>query len=256
MAIVTLIGFMPTSIAAGEKTIVFFDPDANHQAISRFTTRFSGYLQSRGLSLNLQAVQSREAFKEVLRQPTTQFALANPSYLGSSSNLAPIMVSTSDGSAFYRKVLVRLGDATGSLKGKTLAAALPLERVSSANRVLAQILPARLAPRQVLVIAVTKDIDALLALAFGQVDAALVTPASIALLGRINPQAKAKLSVVFQTDPQLRPPLYEVSGRAGVPARKKLVTALRDIFADAEGRQAMQVMGIDGWIDYAEVRLP
>ncbi len=54
------------------------------------------------------------------------------------------------------------------------------------------------------VIPVAKDIDALLALSFGQVQAALVTPDSVEVLKRINPGASAKFRTVYTTSPILR----------------------------------------------------
>lgn len=59
------------------------------------------------------------------------------------------------------------------------------------------------------IVTVPKDIDALLALSFGQVDAALVTPISVDVLREVNPQVASKFRILAETAKILRsPPMH------------------------------------------------
>lgn len=101
-----------------------------------------------------------------------------------------------------------------------------------------------------LVIHVSKDIDAVLALTFGQAHAALVTSNSIDVLKRINPSAAASLRTVYTTEPILRPPLCVV----GDPPSPSQIAAVAAVFTqlltDVDGKKVMYTLGIDAWVPF------
>lgn len=239
--------------------LVYFDPDANHQAILSITSRFSGYLAEKNVDLEFQPVQTRDALRALLADERTRFAIVNPSYSGAEiDSLLPLLVPTKQGDPYYHKVLLdNGGGASGESQAKTVAAALPVSNTVEAAQSLLALLPSRtLNVNTVSTVAVTKDIDALLALSFRQVDAALVTPASLEVLKRINPVAAQEMRVVSQTKPILRSPLYAVGKRTRPDERDNLIATLRAMGENELGRSAMNTMGIDGWVSFLKVAQP
>lgn len=243
----------PAQEAAGQGSgiIVYFDPDANHQSISQISRSFSRYLGNAGIGLTLQPVQSRERFEELLEDPDTKFALVASAYLQDAEDgtLDPILIPTAGNTRYYRKVLVDTGQGTaGDLQGAAIAATVFGEDASDgAESVLGILETGGVEVDGASVIPVSKDIDALLALSFGQVRAALVTRGSIAVMRRINPEAASTFRTVFTTRPILRSPLCTVSGRASRAERASLISALQEMAEDTAGRRVLLRMGFDGW---------
>ena len=251
-----LVAAGPSPVAAQENgagRIVYFDPDANHQAIVNIATWFTDYLASASVELVFQAVESREAFERLLADPKTRFALVSSSYVATAdARLDPILVPQVGGDPFYYKVLIDVGTGDGrELSGKNLAASVIAKPGSSNFKELLQGLAAGgVRVDGVHVIPVAKDIDALLALSFGQVQAALVTPESVEVLKRINPGVAAKFRAVYRTSPILRAPMCEVGKKSSARERANLVSALQRMSQSDDGRKAMRTMGFEGWLPF------
>ena len=160
----------------------------------------------------------------------------------------PMLVPASGGSSFYSKVLVDSGRGDpGDLRGRAVAATVLSANAEVALKETLEVL--RRGGNKVdgaRGIPVSKDIDALLALTFGQVQAALVTPDSIEVLKKINPSAP-KFRVVFKTEPILRPPLCEVGKRSSARDKAALVSALMEMSKDELGQKTIKAMGFDQW---------
>lgn len=239
--------------ANGEGRIVYFDPDANHQAIVNIATWFNDYLASAAIALVFQAVESRDAFERLLADPKTRFALVSSSYVASAdTRLDPLLVPQVGGDPFYQKVLIDVGGRDGrDLSGKNLAATVIAKGDKNSFKDLLQSLSSGgVKVDGVRVIPVAKDIDALLALSFGQVQAALVTPDSVEVLKRINPGVAAKFRIVYKTSPILRAPLCEVGKKSNARERSDLVSALQRMSQSDDGRKAMRTMGFEGWLPF------
>ncbi|MEZ0311552.1 MAG: PhnD/SsuA/transferrin family substrate-binding protein [Myxococcota bacterium] len=256
MIALALVAAGPSPVAAQENgagRIVYFDPDANHQAIVNIATWFTDYLASASVELVFQAVESREAFERLLADPKTRFALVSSSYVATAdARLDPILVPQVGGDPFYYKVLIDVGTGDGrELSGKNLAASVIAKPGSSNFKELLQGLAAGgVRVDGVHVIPVAKDIDALLALSFGQVQAALVTPESVEVLKRINPGVAAKFRAVYRTSPILRAPMCEVGKKSSARERANLVSALQRMSQSDDGRKAMRTMGFEGWLPF------
>jgi ABC-type phosphate/phosphonate transport system substrate-binding protein len=233
--------------------IVYYDPDANHQAIVNIATWFTDYLASAGINLTFQAVESRDAFERLLGDPQTRFALVASTYLAANGkDLEPLLVPEVAGDPFYHKVLIDVGQGDGhDLSGKNLAASVIAKAgANNFKDLLDGLASGGMRVNGVHVIPVAKDIDALLALSFGQVQAALVTPDSVEVLKRINPGASAKFRTVYTSSPILRAPLCEVGKKASAQERVKLVSALQQMSKSDDGRKAMRTMGFEGWAQF------
>jgi ABC-type phosphate/phosphonate transport system substrate-binding protein len=240
---------------AASRFLVFYDPNANHQAILNITSRFNRFLKDAAPSLRFQPVQKRAQFEALLADPRTVLAIVASSYLeeGARTDLTPVLVPSARGDVYFRKRLVDRGKGKpGDLRGKRVAAAATTSvQVDAAREVLRTLQAGGLDVTQVIAIPVAKDIDALLALSFGQVEAALVTPESIEVLKRINPSAAASFRTVFETSPRLRSPLCSVGARLPRPELDALVAALLQMHAHESGGAAVKILGFDRWVPFA-----
>lgn len=233
----------------GRHGLLFYDPDANHQAIVDITSAFNGYLARVSGALTFQPVQDRAAFEGLLRDHQGEFAIVSSQYLRQSKGLSPLLVPTAKGDPFYKKLLVDTGNgAAGALEGKAIAATLTGED-RSGQAVLALLREGGVKVNGAVIVPVSKDIDALLALSFGQVQAALVTQASIDVLTKLKPRLVADIRTVYQTPRILRSPLCAI-GDVSSDRKKEFVDAMRSMASDTEGSAAMRTMGFDQWVSF------
>ncbi|SVE47816.1 uncharacterized protein METZ01_LOCUS500670, partial [marine metagenome] len=63
--------------APAQQRILFYDPDANHQAIVQVSAWFNRFLQKVEPTLKFQALTSREDFQAMLKQKDVAFAIVS-----------------------------------------------------------------------------------------------------------------------------------------------------------------------------------
>ncbi len=234
--------------------LLFYDPDANHQAIVNISSWFNNYLRDSDSGLSFQPVKDRKTFEKLLRQPTTKFAIVSSAFLRDSrgKGLNALLVPSMAGDVYYRKKLFDKGQGTaGDLSGANIAATVTgADANKGGESVLAGLRRTGLKLTNAHIIPVSKDIDALLALSFGQVQAALVTPSSVEVLKRINPAAVASFRAVIETKPILRSPLCAVTDNTTVGERDAMSRAIATMGEDENGRKAMRTLGFDQWVTF------
>ncbi len=233
--------------AAAEKHVVLFDPDANHDAIVSITGTFNEYLRRSGGNLKFQPILRQKDFDEALRHPDTELAIVASDYLSRTKEgeLVPLLVPSSNGDPYYRKLLVDRGKGTaGVLDGQMIAAT---GEDQSGKTMLALLREGGLGVKNAAILPVQNDINALLALSFGEVAAALVTPSSVQLLRDVNPGLVQGLRTVYQTPRILRAPLCVAHNRIPVAKRKEVVELFRKMMGDPGGERVMHTLGFDQW---------
>ncbi len=229
------------------RTVVFYDPDANHEAILQITNWFSEFLRTVDPQLRLQPVRSVGTFERMARNAEADFAILPASYVqrrGNSANLVPLLVPSSKGDVRYRKVLFA---SAGASKMSTVAATTAGGNAADVTKTLTA---SGVKMDGVTIIPVSKDVDALLALVFGQVDAALVMPDSLEVIKTIQPGAENTLRKLQETKPIVRPPLCAVSDVVTPELQAKLVAAMKRMSSDAAGARAMRSLGLDAWVAF------
>ncbi len=238
-----------------KQTILFFDPDANHEAIIPISGWFNQFLQEAGLPLRFQPVQGFQVFTAMLKEEATQYVIVSSQFLGhpEASGLQPLLVPSSGGDVYYRKVLLDRGaEGPADLKSKTIAMTTGSGQFKEQSERLVQNL--RPKGREVdrpRFLQVSKDVDALLALAFSRVDAAIVTPTSVDVLKRINPKTVESFRVVTETERVLRAPLCRLKTTPTNPALEQRLLALFKKMADSDpGKKAMRSLTFDSWVDF------
>lgn len=97
------------------------------------------------------------------------------------------------------------------------------------------------------IVPVPKDVDALLALTFGQVDAAMVTSEQYALLAKSNPAEAERLRVLaFSPEIDLPPVFAQVETAPELRGRfQAAITHLQDT---AEGKAILAMLGFDAFV--------
>lgn len=239
------------ALAKGD--LLFFDPDANHQALLRINADFNRFLKSQQIDLAFRPLTSLKTFTQLIGNNNARFAIVSPDYLRSSGGhgLKPLLVPAADGEAFYQKVLVTVGDQSSDQSGKTIAATIAVENSAAATASLSKTLrQAGVKVDGTRYLRMSKDVDALLAMAFRRADAAIVTPGSIEILEKINPTLAKSFRVIAKTNKKLRPPLCVFSARTGSAETKKVVAAFKKMADHPDGRKAMSTLWFNGWIPY------
>ena len=240
--------------APAQQRILFYDPDANHQAIVQVSAWFNRFLQKVEPNLKFQALTSRKDFQAMLKQKDVAFAIVSSNVLKEvgTKKLEPLLVPAKDNDPYYRKLLLDAGQGNkGDLRGQNIAATVGSQDKSSGKKaVLDELTSGGVQVSEAIVMPVSKDIDALLALAFGQVQAALVTPDSLLILERLNPVAAKSFRQVYEAPKILRAPLTAVGKRANPALKTKLKEAFLTMSQDSNGRKAMSMLAFNTWMPF------
>jgi ABC-type phosphate/phosphonate transport system substrate-binding protein len=244
----------PGALAAepSEQLVLFYDPDANHQAIVNIAGWLNSYLTTAASKHRFQPVQDRAAFEKLSAQPAAEYAIVASTYLREvgTTRLRPLLVPSSGGNVHYRKLLVGRAQTSRDLKNANIAATVVVSGSAGTESVLRLLRNLGVQAQGAHVIPVSKDIDALLALSFGQVDAALVTPTSLAVLERINPAAVKSFTTIVETRPILFSPLCAVSRNTTPDEQKKMTAVFTEMGKDENGRKAMHMLGFEQWVPF------
>jgi len=246
---------MPRVSRAAQSEILFFDPDANHQALSTITKLFTEYISTATAEKHrLRPVQHQQDFEKLASANESKFAIVSSSYLRDSPNrkFTPIMVPSAEGKVTFRKVLVlRANSAEKDLSRQTIAVTIAGSNVKAiGDQVLAVLAKSGIKTEGARILKVSKDVDGLLGLAFGRVGAALVRPHTLEVLKRINPAMVGGLQVVFKTNEILYSPFCLIEGRSTPEEREKIIGALKQMNASETGRQALKFLAFDDWVPF------
>ncbi len=234
----------------GPPRFYFFSPDWRPADLNKLTERVHAALLEQGLQASFQAFARYEDFSQQVTDFPPAFLIA-PSWFQSTAAsgiglfLQPIATPLRNHRATYRKALITRSDidSIADLTRGSIAAAVHSLGPGSETAVLNTL---HLNAGSAKVVAVPKDVDGLLALGFGQVDAALVTAQQYDLLAASNPEAAAKLQVLAFSAPI---PLPGVFAGTQTPAedRRRMAAALVR-FTEAEaGREVLSLLGYDAF---------
>ena len=222
--ILSVLVFVPCLLCA-EMQLFFFNPDANVKEFTRLVGSANGYLQSAGVDAKLQPFVKAEAMEGMVAAKKAPFAIVSSWYYNIAKDalsLEPLMMPSTGGKTVYKKVLlVRSGSATdvAAVSGKLATTSLGKENQKFLNDFVFK--GACLNVGGLNIIWVQKDIDALLALKFRQVDAALVVERNVEILKKVSPQTVAGLEVIF-TSPEIpESPLCALSGNADAGSKNR-----------------------------------
>lgn len=237
-----------TSLASSR--LFVFSPDWRPTDFADLATKLQPLFERGGLDVIFQGFARYEDFAEQAKATSPEFLLA-PAWLDGPEagdlglDLRVIARARRAGKSTYRKALMARAstDSVDDLSNRAIATTLySMGRGSEA----AALDSFHMAPETAKVVAVAKDVDALLALVFGHVDAALVTSRQYDLLEESNPTEAEALQVLALSREIRLPAVFAGSEASGRDARK-MTKLLENLPETAEGREILAALGFDAF---------
>lgn len=228
----------------------FFSPDWRPADFGKLAVAVEAAFGSGGLEVSFQAFTKYDDFERQLLKYPPKFMIA-PAWLDErpetsfGSRYTVVARPLRQGKTTYRKALMtRAGiDSIDDLARGSIAATVHSMGPGEPGPVLGAF---RLAADSARIVPVPKDVDALLALSFGQVDAALVTSEQYEQLARTNPADTGRMRVLAFTPEIGLPPVYAAAS-CDPDLRERLQALLQRLPEVSEGPTVLALLGIDGF---------
>lgn len=229
-------------------TVYFYNPESNVDNFASLKTRLDIYLKNLG-PYQFQPFCDRNTFETTIRgKHDCIFILSSWHYkeLKKFFPMKPVMVSTAGGKPIQKKILSAKNTVNNPrmLKGAAIASSGSEEYT---RKLLASMLGKDNAwlVDTFQILSVPKDIDALISIGFGLVQAALTTEYSVSMLPSINQRLCKKLTVLAKSEESLLPivAIPEVHD----PEVSKLLEIVENMGRTTEGKNCIQMFGLDGW---------
>jgi len=228
--------------------IYFYNPETNVNNFATLKTAFDTYLVNHG-GYYFQPFDSKEKFEAIIREKKDDIYLLSSWHLKAlqqkSVPLKIALVGTSKGNTMQRKVLSTKKDIANvaMLKNTVVAGAGSEEYIYS---VLKQILGKEQESllKDIKILIVPKDIDAIMAVGFGMATAAISAESSLNKLAMINPNQFRELhGLGFSEEDYL---LVAATLKKPEQQEAQLLEVLRKM-SEGAGKENLKLLGIDGW---------
>ncbi len=228
--------------------LFFYSPEFAPDNLGVLKKLAEDYLRSRGVAVRFQAFARFEDFRSEFDKRDVRFAILPPWAVDqgcAGHTMLPLARPVRAGSTMDRKTLI-VGPtirSVGDLRNASVA-------VTDTKRSDAAV-PPLLAPfiakhRNIRVIAVPKDVDALLAVSFGQVEAAFVSTAQFETLTQLSPTLTSSLREIgFSVEAPF--PLLYAAGNTPTEDIDRFVEATRRMSESDAGQRLLRLLGYDQW---------
>jgi hypothetical protein len=233
--------------AAVSPTVFFYNPETSVDNFATLKTEFDTYLAGQG-GYTFQPFSDRATFERMLLgRPQGLYLLSSWHYsqLNAKIPLEPVLVGTAKGEFLQRKVLTARDAATPqALKGATVAGA-------GTEDYLRNLLRQMLGPEQQALVdsfellAVPKDIDALMAVGFGMAKAAISSEGSLGKLALINAKQHRELKTLASSDKSFL--LIAAVPKQAQAQEAPLIKVIEAMSQQPEGEKNLRLLGLDGW---------
>jgi len=229
--------------------IYFYNPETNINNFATLKTAFDTYLVNHG-GYYFQPFDDRKNFEAVIREKKGDIYLLSSWHLKALQQknvpLKIALVGTSKGNTMQRKVLSTKKDIANvaMLKNTVVAGAGSQEYIHS---VLKQILGKEREAllKDIKILIVPKDIDAIMAVGFGMATAAISAESSLDKLAMINPNQFRELhGLGFSEKDYL---LVAATLKKPEQQEAQLLEVLRKMSETDAGEENLKLLGIDGW---------
>lgn len=229
--------------------IYFYNPETNINNFATLKTAFDTYLVNHG-GYYFQPFDDREHFEAVIQKKKGDIYLLSSWHLKALQQknvpLKIALVGTSKGNTMQRKVLSTKKDIVNvaMLKNTVVAGAGSEEYIHSVlKQMLGKGQEALLKDIKILI--VPKDIDAVMAVGFGMATAAISAESSLDKLALINPNQFRELhSLGFSEKDYL---LIAATLQKPEQQEVELIEVLRKMSETDTGEANLKLLGIDGW---------
>ncbi|MBN2159261.1 MAG: hypothetical protein JW807_07685 [Spirochaetes bacterium] len=233
---------------AWSTTIFVFNPESGTRRIRSAAIGLEDYLKSRGIKAKVQIFTNPVDFKQQSARLKPEYAIVASYFFYSGAaeyGWKPLLSGHRNRVQGFSKILVsgRGIYNPGQLRNKAIATvSLGKETIYFINTQFLQ--PLGLSVRTVRLVTVSKDIDAIMALGFQQVDGAIVTNQSLASLKRINPTVFNSIKTLRVLPMIAYPKLVNFSNAADAP---KVQDAFRRLTMRGKGRDFLLFLGLTGF---------
>lgn len=227
----------------------FYSPDWRPADLNDLTASIETLVARHDIDLRFQAFAHYDDFLARIQHETPAYLVA-PSWLEKVDVLGfviePIARPRRGTLYSYRKALMAGEGVDGfeALSRGTIAATVYTMGPGGARGLLDTF---NLDATTAKVIPVAKDIDALLALSFGQVQAALVTSAQFNMPERANPKITDELEALAFSPAIPFPGVYATE-RASDDSRERMAAVLGALGDDDGGRELLRLFGYDAFV--------
>lgn len=232
-----------------ESTIYFYNTESNINNFATLKMGFDIYFVDHGGYL-LQPFDLRENFEAVIREKKGDVYLLSSWHLKELQRkhipLEIALIATSKGNTMQRKVLSANKDIAtiDMLKNTVVAAAGSEEYVHS---ILKQILGKEHEEllKDIKILIVPKDIDAVLAVGFGMASAAISAESGLEKLAMFNPNHFRELHSLGSSEKDYL--LIAATLKKPNQQEEQLLEVLRKMSEADAGKENLKLLGIDGW---------
>ena len=215
--------------------VYLYTPEINTNNFKSLKISFDTYLSTYG-DYELQPFSDKETFERYLKKKNSIVILSSWHYreIAKKYNLEAMLVGKSKGSITDTKILV--GQKNTILKGVVTSA---YDKAYS-NELLNTATNNNL--KELSLLRVPKEIDALMSVGFGMSRFALVSKDSFTFLQSINPVLARDLKIYFESDPEYRTLLAcnEIDKE-----ESKLLSIFKNMGLSENGKYLLKMIGID-----------
>ena len=237
----------PASAAADPVRLFYFSPDFSPGNLSVLTQAAESYFRESKADTRFQAFVRYEDFAREVAAQKPEFVVV-PDWANATgcldTELRALAKPMRGGESHGRKALVarRSIRSFADIRDGSIAATVP-PGGSPSDPGLARI--RREHPR-VRIIPVPKEIDALLAVAFGQVDAAFVSTGQFGLLAGVSPKLGTDLKEIGYAESTPFPMIY-ATAYASDAQIENVRSAISTVASTGTGKRLIGLLGYDGW---------
>jgi hypothetical protein len=246
--ILVLLLFVMFSSPVWATTIFVFNPESGARRVRAATTGLEDFLRSQGVKAKVQIFTNPVDFKQQVQRLKPEYAVVASYYYSSSAGdygWKPLMQGHRNNVRGFSKILVTSQGIQNPVQLRNKAVATVSLGRQTLYFINAQFLqPLGLSLNTVRIVTVSKDIDAIMALGFQQVDGAIVTNQSLDTLKRINPSVYSSIKVL-RTLPLIAFPQLVCFPNA--PDAFKVQEAFRMLTMGSSGREFLLFLGLTGF---------
>ncbi len=245
-----LLAVSATTASAAQQLLVF-NPGAMGGNMATLIDAANDYFGSRNLDLKFQPIAKFKQFKQ--RVGSARYVIMPDwSYklLEDQHDFSPLLSPQVNGSPNFTKILIAKKGAISSpvdLKGKKVATISQGQRT---NNILDRVLfeGTGVQADQLNFIFVGKDLDGLMAVKFGQVQATIASSTNFSLIKKKKPFVIKGLKIVKKSGPLIRASLFSVGG----DGNDRVVKAFENMEKSEKGKKLLSLLNLGGWIDYPQ----
>ncbi len=241
-------GAFPGRAAAVD--IYYFSPDSPQRNLGGLKREMERFFGQADFAANFQPFAHYIDFDQTVREKHPPFLFLPAWYYrlyGEKLGLRPLLTPLRGGSSSYRKVLlVRKGEGIAMNTLANLSMAMTTMGPDDRRTLNSILFAAHGADANKLnIVTVPKDADALLALALGHVDLALVGKQSMELIGSINPKILQAVEPMAESAPIPGPIFCYVPSRVNMEVVEQMKQLLQ---RQQHGLNVLEILQIDGWL--------